>query len=234
MRPQGLLDARVLVWLLALVIITGIPLALWFDADASAHRDAMAGQLGLWLRAAHSAASVLLVIGMVGHFIVRTIPGSPARAPSSRRGRTTGALAFAATALAATSGALAAQTPESRHILAHLGAPADVAGVEVALALFHIALASLLVAVAVYLHLAGRRRTVPLEAKRPALAALAFTSAAAIAGSYRHLSIPGDTARWQGTTWLLAPPVPILWAWPLLAAAAAVAWVLARRRTNRV
>jgi 1,4-dihydroxy-2-naphthoate octaprenyltransferase len=202
-------DARVLVWLLAIVFATGVPLLFWFDADAVRHAARLPHPVGTWLRAFHAAATALLVLGVTAHALARW-----ADVKAARRGLHTGAAALVTIGFAVATGAMAAQTTAGGRILLSVGLP-DRAVLWAAVA--HVAYATILVLLTVYLHLAkwGVRRLMggPVHA---AVALLGTVAVAVALGTTR----PGADAVWRGATWIAAPPVAVLWAWTLLVGAA--------------
>lgn len=205
------LDARILVWLLALVFATGLPLMILFDADAGAH----ARRLGpwVWLRHLHAASTLALMAGVVWHLL--------ARWRGSLAGTRSGAWLLASVGLATLTGALAAQTGDADRLAQIIGMPR---APTVLAAVGHIAYATILVLLTLYLHVArwGWRR---------------------VFGDWRHLGLallptlaialllpvdpPGGDG--GGTTAWLAPPWPALAAWPILLALGA--WGARRLRT---
>jgi len=210
-------DARALVALVAVVFVTGLPLALWFDGDAERHAASLPA-VGLAVRALHAAASSVLVVGVAVHLALRV-----AGRAASWRGVRTGALAYLAVAVAAVTGAMAAQTGASESILGQVGlagAPA------VWLVIVHVAYASLVVLVTLYLHVArwGRRL---LDATQATWAVLAAGALAMALGG----TAPGSSGAWAGSTWIAVPPVPVLWLWT--AALAVATWALSRRAAVR-
>lgn len=203
-----LLDARVLVWLLLLVFLTGVPLMLWFDTDADAHADAL-GLAGMALRALHAASTMLLVAGTVWHLLARITARR-----ASRFGIRSGALALGAVAVAALSGAMVAQTAAAARLLRWSGLD-RLPDAVLWLAVGHIAYATILVLLAVYLHIARWGWRYVFGRIGQAVASLAaVASVALLAGT----SAPGSDSVWGGSTWPVAPPVPWLWSWSLVLA----------------
>lgn len=241
-RLAWIYDARTLVWLLALVFLTGTPLMVVFDTDPARHASALAAwrPWGHILRATHAASSSLLVVGVLGHLSLRLRPlwqrpgargeddrvrgtGSVPRARPSRAGVKSGALAMASVALAAITGAMITQTAAAERLLAW-GGLAGVARITLWVAVVHIAYATILVLMTVYFHIARWGWGYVFASWSQATSATAGTALLALLlGS----TVPGSDAVWEGSTWLAVPPVPVLWGWTVIASVAV--WLFAGR-----
>ncbi len=144
-RVVRFVDGRLLMWLLVAVFASGVPLAVWFDADATR----AVSLVERWLRGAHAVSTALLVLGTVLHLVMRL------RGRVEPRVVRWGGLSLAFVGLAAATGALVDQTGHGARAWARLGL--DVGAVS-AVAVVHVAFASVLVALGVYVHVARKSR----------------------------------------------------------------------------
>ena len=209
-RLRVRLDACIMVWLLGVVFATGAALMLVFDGDAEAHRRAI-GPWWVAIRHLHAGASLALVVATLLHVAQRIGDGSP-------KGMRTGAYTLAAVSFAVLTGALAAQTADADRIAQQMGF--DAAPVVPA-AVVHIAYATVVVLLTLYLHVARWGWGHVLGQPRQSIvAALASVTVAWLL----PVALPGGDG--GGSTRFLAPPT---W-WPWLLVLAAGLWISAFRR----
>ena len=138
-----LVDSRVLTWMLVLVFATGLPLMVWFDGDG----EGPASAVHVALRGLHAVSTAWLVLGTVVHLAARLRRRVPARAVRS------GGWALASVGFAAATGAVIDQTGHGEAALRFLGLGG---GAVVPAAVVHIAYATVLVTLTVYLHVARK------------------------------------------------------------------------------
>jgi len=211
MSASGWFGARTLVWLLVAVVASGSVLLVGYDEDAERHADSL-GWIGTAARTVHATTTAWLVVGALVHVGVRL------RRSATVAGLRTGAVLWAALGLALVSGWAISQTWVQDKILATLRVSPAVVGVV------HVAYTSILVTIALALHITrwGWRRI--LAPGRP----LAGASLLVAAGALLPVAPPGDRTPWHGVTAWTAVPVAGGWAWPLVLAAllgwAALAW----------
>ncbi len=202
------LDARILVWLLGIVLATGLPLVFWFDADATAHAAALPA-VGAVLRGLHAASSVLLVLGTVAHMGLRVWSGL-----ATWKGVRTGALALLSVSLAVVTGAFAAQTALADTLVGftNLERWGDRVTIDTWMALGHMLYASLLVVLTVYFHVSRWGWWRLLGSRQQGMVAVL---ASAVLVLIFGTSVPGG-GTFDGATFLVVPPVAGLWAWTAL------------------
>ena len=208
-RLRVRIDARIMVWLLVVVFATGAALMLVFDGDAETHRQT----LGPWwaaVRHLHAGATLALVVGTLLHVAQRIGTGTP-------KGVRTGAYTLTAVAVAVLTGALAAQTSDADHIAQQMGF--DAAPVVPA-AVVHIAYATIIVLLTLYLHVARWGWGHVFGQPRQFMVAAVAT---VVVAWLLPVALPGGDG--GGSTRFLAPPT---W-WPWLLVVAAGLWFSAFR-----
>lgn len=193
-----LLDSRLLTWMLVLVFATGLPLMVWFDGDASASASSAASAAHVALRGLHAVSTAGLALGTLAHLVVRLRGRVPARAVRS------GGWALASVGFAAATGAVIDQTGHGEAALRLLGLGG---GAVVAAAVVHIAYATVLVTLTIYLHVARK----PLERVFGTWVHGAFAALLVVAGV---LAWPGVApgAAWGHPATVFVAPWGVAWA----------------------
>lgn len=202
MSAEAWFGARTLVWLLLWVVVSGALLLLWYREDAGEHARIL-GSAGAVLRSLHAVGTAWLVLGALAHVAVRL------RRRPTKQGLWTGTALWLALGIALLSGWLMSQTWVQARIQTLLPVSITVAGV------LHVAYASILVLVALGLHVTrwGWRRV--LSPGRPLAGSLLLLLAAVVV----PVALPGDLTAWRGVTAWLAVPVGGGWLWPFVLAA---------------
>ncbi len=190
------LDRRLLMGVLVAVFATGVPLAVWFDGDAARSISWLHG----FLRAAHAVSTMILVAGTLVHAWMRI------RSSVNVRAMRRGAWAVASVGLATWTGVMADQTGLGALALARVGLTASSAS---GAAVVHVAMASVLVALTVYLHVAGKAWGRLFGSWQHAAIVAGLVGLGAFALPF---AVPGDaTGHWASAV-LMAGGVP----WPLV------------------
>lgn len=208
--PPLLLDARVLIWVLVAVFVTGVPLLFTYDADPARYRGGLAVLRGL-----HAASTAVLLAGAFGHLVWRVLA-----TPASRRGVRSGGWMLASVGFATVSGVLSVASPQATAVWALVASGPR----PVPAAVVHVAYSLVLVALTATLHVGPWRHRLLHGPWRLAAAAGLVLAAAAIA------PLPARDAFWSVAA---VPPVQGLWLWSVavgVAVALAAPWVTSRRR----
>lgn len=209
-RAGHLVDSRLLTWMLVLVFATGLPLMVGFDAEATGASSAEVALRGL-----HAVSTAWLVLGTVVHLAARLRSRVSARAVRS------GGWALASVGFAAATGAVIDQTGHGAAALRLLGLGG---GALVAAAVVHIAYATVLVTLTVYLHVARK----PLERVFGSWRLGAFAALLAAAGVLLWPGVaPG--AAWGHPATVAVAPWGVAWALVVgLGVAVGARWLVRR------
>ena len=181
-------DARILVWGLLFVFLTGSVLMIGYRPGN--------GEVAPWaafLVDLHAAGTAWVVWGTLIHLVWRTV-----RAGATVRGIRSGAWAFLSVGVAVVTGVLAAPVDTWAWLARPFGDDARLLAT-----VGHVAYASILVLLTLYMHVARWGWSRVLGSPMQAFVAIALTVVLALLWGV-------------GGSISLVPPLPVLWAWTLL------------------